>query len=348
MDIPVYKITKNKDLAKNGEHIGVSRIAYTDKPAIMTKGLAFDEKKMKFADASKLRVVAPIMIPDINIYRFDEDGEYFCVFDKQTIEELFVDFQDHKDQGNIKASFNLDHDNSELAPSFILESWIVGKDTKADRSYSEFGIEVPAGSVMVVSQFRDAEYFQKEIVEAGRTGFSIEGFLGLSLSEQIKNKIIKNKTEIMKETKLQMPDGEYPLANGDTMIIKDGICEIKKAEKPATDAAPEEMKVTPVDELLKVKQEEIAAAIDVTPEAALAPEVAAPADDIKIDEAAILKVVQPALDEILKKIAEISAKCDSMDSGMEDGSVMSEVKHTVAEQKLSQKDKLEAIKNYIS
>jgi len=41
---------------------------------------------------------------------------------------------------------------------------MVGADPKADRAYSEFGLEVPSGTVMLISQFRDAQYFQDEII----------------------------------------------------------------------------------------------------------------------------------------------------------------------------------------
>jgi hypothetical protein len=62
-DIPIYKITIEPEYS-DGEELGIEQIAFTSTPAIITKGLAFDEhKKLFFSDDLKYRVVAPAMIP---------------------------------------------------------------------------------------------------------------------------------------------------------------------------------------------------------------------------------------------------------------------------------------------
>jgi len=53
---------------------------------------------------------------------------------------------------------------------------------------------------MLISQFRDAQYFQDEIIAKGRTGYSVEGFLGLELTRELKEKLI-NKTQLKMEKK---------------------------------------------------------------------------------------------------------------------------------------------------
>ena len=177
-DIPKYKITID-ELYSDGEDLGISKIAYTAKPAVLTKGMAFNEnvRKLKFSDDSKLRIVAPAMIP-MEIYRFDNNEEYYVEFTVEEIELLHKKFMMNLD--NSKMNFNIEHDNDRLVESFILESWIV--ESKEDKSKSVYGIDVPVGTVMMVTQFKDKKDFEY-MIENDITGYSIEGFLGMKLSE---------------------------------------------------------------------------------------------------------------------------------------------------------------------
>jgi len=304
--LPRYSISIDPSLSVDGEKLGMSQIAYTATPAIIKRGLAFNETKaMRFTDTLKYRLAAPILIPDLPIYRQDDElGEYEVVFTKETIEALYEDFMLNKG----KAAFNLDHNSDLEAPSFILESWITGPSA-TDASFTKYGIELPEGSVFVVSQFTDKDYFKSEIIEKDRLGYSIEGFLGLALST-IKQKLKTNKMEKQKFAKAILADGtvlfisdlavggdvmviddngdkapifdgEHILDSGETLVTVAGkITEIKPVE--------EEMAEVPVEEVVEAPVEEVAP-------------VEAPA----LDEAAILAIVQPKLDELYKVIAEI-------------------------------------------
>lgn len=180
MSIPRYKISVDEIFSEDGEELGISQVAYTSTPAIITKGLAFNiERKMVFADELKYRLAAPAMIPDMPIYRFDDEiGEYEVVFTKEVIEKLRADFMAKK----APVQFNLEHDSIQSAPSYILDSWITGP-SESDPSFTKYGITVPEGSWFIVSQFTDKEFFKNEILAKDRVGYSIEGFLGLSLSK---------------------------------------------------------------------------------------------------------------------------------------------------------------------
>jgi hypothetical protein len=184
--LPIYKITIDPDYAEDGEDLGIEMIAFTKTPAILTKGMAFSTapRQMSFRDDVKQRIVAPAMIP-MEIYRNDSWGEYYVQFTAEEIERLHSKFM--RTLSTRKNVFNLEHDANEISPAYILEAWLVGEDPKADRSYSEFGIDVPSGTLMLVAQVTDTEYY-KELVQAERTGFSIEGILGMSLSEILKKK----------------------------------------------------------------------------------------------------------------------------------------------------------------
>jgi hypothetical protein len=184
-DLPIFKITIDPEYAGEGEDLGIDAIAFTATPAILTKGVAFSgtQKYHSFKDASKQRIAGPAMIPG-EIYRNDSWGEYYVQFSKEEIEKLHSKFMRNLTNKNI---FNVEHDASEPVPAYVLEAWLVGKDTKADRSWSEFGVDVPEGSLFIVAQVTDKEYFS-QLVKEEKTGFSIEGILGMKLSNIIKQK----------------------------------------------------------------------------------------------------------------------------------------------------------------
>lgn len=219
-NIPTYKISDDQALSENGEFMGISEVAYTSNPAIILKGVAFDaakpSKEMRFADALKMRVAAPALIPNIPIYRKDNElGEYNVVFTQERVDSLFRNFM--KTHGS--KPFNLDH-TSAKTDSYILEIWQVSQDPKTDRSFMEYGIECPAGSIFIVSQFEDPEYFQKEIIEKGRTGYSIEGFLGLELAQIIKDKYMKKE----KLEAVRKADGNEVFINGEIAVDSEVYC----------------------------------------------------------------------------------------------------------------------------
>lgn len=191
--LPIYKITIDEEYAGEGEDLGIDMIAFTATPAILTKGVAFSAtgKKVSFKDSNKSRIAGPAMIPG-EIYRSDEWGEYYVQFSKEEIEKLHSKFMRNLSNKNI---FNIEHDASEIAPAYVLECWLVGEDTKGDRSYSEFGIEVPEGSLFIVAQVTDKEYFSQLVAEE-KTGFSIEGILGMKLGAHIKQKLSMKKKNL--------------------------------------------------------------------------------------------------------------------------------------------------------
>ena len=143
---------------------------------------------------------------------------------------------------------------------------------------------------MLTAQITDKEYYQ-ELVNKDQIGFSIEGFLGLKLSNNI-NKL-----------SMKLPDGEH-LIEGKIYVVKDGeVVEIKE-EVPAEMEA--EMAAEEVVEA-EVEAEEVAAA---EVEEKVEEEIAM-AVDPQTDSEAVLAIVQPVLDamatELMKAIAEVKA-----------------------------------------
>lgn len=316
-DLPIYKITIDPEYS-DGEDLGIEQIAFTSNPAIKVKGMAFNQSQiLMFADDVKYRVTAPAMIP-MEIYRRDDEtGEYYVQFTAETIEQIHVKFMQDLKNRDI---FNLEHDQSKQVPAFILESWIVD-NPEYDKAFTTFGIEVPKGTLMLTAQITDKEYYN-ELVKNEQIGFSIEGFLGLKLSNQI-NKYNMNK----------LPDGEH-LIEGKIYVVKGGeIIEIKDAPKEEVameDTVVEEEVTTetePIDE--QPAPEELAKEEEVKKE-----EMAV---DVATDAEAVLAIVTPVLEEqvnnLLKIIADLKAEMEDMmaQDVAEEEAMQSEVKMSMAE-----------------
>lgn len=267
-DLPIYKITIDPQYS-DGEDLAIEQIAFTSTPAIKVVGMAFDEnKKMFFSDDKKYRVVAPAMIP-MQIYRKDEDGEeYYVQFSEEVIEELHAKFM--KDLKN-RDIFNLEHNTNKTVPAYVLEAWIV-EDPKKDKAYSSYNIEVPKGTLMITAQVTDKDYYE-ELVKNEQIGFSIEGFLGLKLSNQLNKYSMK------------LPDGEHQIEDK-IYIVKDGeiieIRDVEAAEIAAEEIVPEEVAME--ETIVEEEVEE-------------APATEEMAIDPAADAEAILAIVQPLLTE---------------------------------------------------
>ena len=90
-DLPIYKITIEEEYSE-GNVLGIEQVAFTSKPAIKVKGMAFSStQEFKFKDEPKMRIVAPAMIP-MDIYRNDDGEEYYVQFSEAEIENIFSDF----------------------------------------------------------------------------------------------------------------------------------------------------------------------------------------------------------------------------------------------------------------
>jgi hypothetical protein len=222
----------------------------------------------------------------MNIYRQDEDGEEYDVqFTAEVIEQIHAKFMLNLSNKNI---FNLEHDQDEKVPAYILEAWIVDSP-ETDKAFTTYGIEVPKGTLMLTSQVTDREYYDA-LVESGQVGYSIEGFLGMKLSEQLKLNTMK------------LPDGEHMIEDK-IYVVKDGeIIEIKEmptemeAEMAADPVAEEEAEVAA--ENPEAEAEDAEADAPVQEEMAIDPAV---------DTEAILAIVAPMLEEHMNAVIRMIA-----------------------------------------
>jgi hypothetical protein len=314
-DLDRLKITVDPEYSEDGQDLGMDKIAFTSKPAIKVRGMAFNsqEKFLAFSDSVKMRIAAPALIP-MDIYRNDEHGEYYVQFTEEEIEKIYVKFMSNLNNGN-QNKFNIEHDNKTIVPAFVLESWLVGKKNLEDRSYSQFGVQVPPGTLFMVAQITDENYYN-EIVSNDQIGFSIEGFLGLKLSETKNNEELSSVLNNIKMAEqLTLPEGEHEIS-GKIYVVKDGqVTEIKDKVEMAEEVVLEEVVLEEVieEEVIEEKME-----INVEPNAELAPNPGQEEIRMAIDETELMAIMQPKLDEIYGVIADLKAYIESEETPQEE------------------------------
>jgi hypothetical protein len=306
--LPTYKITIDEAYNDGTEPLGVDAIAFTANPAVLVKGVAFkSQAKSHFADEKKYRITAPAMIP-MDIYRRDDDmGEYYVQFSEVEIDTIFKDFMLNLNNRNL---FNLEHEGDQIVPAYILEAWLVD-NPEADKAKSTFGISVPKGTLMVTAQITDTDYYNK-LVENGQVGFSIEGFLGLKLSNQIK-------------TNNMLPDGEHTLEDGTMIVVKDGqVVDVKipttEEQVMEVEASTEVELAAPTDMPTEEPKEEETVEVEV--EAAIDPAA---------DSEAILAIVTPLLEQRIAEVLQVIADVKNELTQTEEAAPVEEVKMTAAQ-----------------
>jgi len=184
--LPVYQI-----VVEDGDDTGISLISLVEDPAIVMKGMAFNNKEvMSFKEVGdKQIIIGPALIPDMKIYREDEKyGQYYVTFTKETIAKMVEKFNKYGSNRKI----NIDHSN-QMVDAFIIEDWVT-EDLVYDKS-RKYGIEVPIGTYMIMVKIEDSKFWNEEVKGNEKFGFSIEGLLGQQLVSLSKQATIDDLTE---------------------------------------------------------------------------------------------------------------------------------------------------------
>ena len=284
--LPTYKITIDPEYSE-GEDLGIDMIAFTARPAVKVKGVAFNSHdKLFFADEVKMRIVAPAMIP-MEIYRNDEGEEYYVSFTVEEIEKIHAKFMANLSNKDI---FNIEHNAENKVPAYVLEAWIV-QDPENDKAKA-YGIDVPKGTLMLTAQVTDEDFYN-ELVKSNQVGFSIEGFLGMKLNDQ--------KTELNNQYSMKLPDGEHVI-EGKIYVVKDGaIVEVMDAPTEEVVMETEVVEEEVSEEVEMATEEEVV-------EEEVATEEVAMAIDPTADAEAILAIVTPLIDEKVNELLQVIAE----------------------------------------
>lgn len=203
--LPVYQITFKEDLSANS---GIDFISLVDYPAIESNWVTMANTKepLRFsANKEKQILCGAIMIPDKPIYRYDADGigEYYVVFNADTIEKLVRKFQATQKTINI----NYQHlKNSQVNNAVIQEIWLTGENDKS----KDLGFDLPKGSAFVCAHIGDSKFWDEEVKSKNVMGFSIEGFLDMEMKKLKQHKMSKQNFS------------EHKLADNNGAVFVDG------------------------------------------------------------------------------------------------------------------------------
>lgn len=171
-EYPVYEI-----VVDDSDTTGIRLLSIVEDPAIEMKGVAFNYvgniKNYEFkAQEDKQMIVGPALIPNKKILRKDENGNpYYTMFKPETILKLVQKFN----ASGTNRRINVDH-SDKMVNAYMLENWIV-EDEYYDKS-RKYGFNVPIGTWMVSIKVEDKKFWEEEVKELGKFGFSIEGIMG--------------------------------------------------------------------------------------------------------------------------------------------------------------------------
>ena len=207
MGLPIYKF-----LIKEDDNTGVSAVALVEDPATERTWQAFskddciEDKHFKFqVENEEKRIVSgALMVANLPIFRRDEEiGEFYAMFDQETIEHIRDKFHSQGNGLNVNIEHMQDMFTDEV---FMVESFIIDKAR---------GINAPKG----FDGLTDGSWFGSykvtndliwEAVKDGTfNGFSVEGAfdMALAIDDLEEEQIEKIQTQIEGIT-AQMQDVE--------------------------------------------------------------------------------------------------------------------------------------------
>ena len=179
----LYKMVVN-----DPENSGVNAISLVLTPAIMREFVALSKtptKRVKLQEDKRI-LVSPVLIPEIEIPRMDEETgeEYDIVFGKEEIAKIAENFLINGYQNES----TLEHDE-EIEGVSVIESWI--KESDNDKS-ADFGFgDLPVGTWFVKMRIHDEELWLK--IKSGEIrGLSIEGMFS---HELVENAMVKMRAQ---------------------------------------------------------------------------------------------------------------------------------------------------------
>lgn len=194
--LPLYELRVDEE-----NDAVVNAIAIVDVPAVESNFFAFSKQSKAisylFSSDEKREVIGAAMIPNLPIYRKDEDTgeEYEVVFKPETIRTIAQTFF----RKNFQSNLNIQHTAND-ANSFVFQSFIIDSEKGIN---SPKGLNLPDGSWVIGVKILSADLWNE--VKAGKfQGFSVEGNfmqsnIDLNESEEFSESEIKELEEILNE-----------------------------------------------------------------------------------------------------------------------------------------------------
>jgi hypothetical protein len=172
------------------EFFAIDAISIVSDPAIESEFIALKNQKQKIlfkqVNEEKRLLIGPALIPDLPIYRQDNNGEEFYVyFSKKTVRKAMELFSTQSNQNN----WTLEHDQ-DIQGLSVVESWIV--ESKEQDKSALYGLDVPVGSWLISCKVNNDAIWEKYVKSGEVLGFSIEGWF------MDKFQVIQNNEKLMK------------------------------------------------------------------------------------------------------------------------------------------------------
>jgi hypothetical protein len=192
--LPVFKLTIDD------EDSGVDYVALVDHPAIEREWVAFSKEKSSFKVLDKeLQILSgPLMIADLPIYRKSPSmGEYYAVFDGETIEKIVQRYFKKKFTSNV----NIMHDAAQKVDDvYMFESFIInrGRGVKPPKGFEG----VTDGSWFGTFKVDNKDVWETFIKSGELKGFSVEGEFFHEPFEERKQSEIEQVIEIISSIKV--------------------------------------------------------------------------------------------------------------------------------------------------
>lgn len=241
-----------------GLNSDVLAVSFVTEPAIEELFVAMKEDKedmVYLSSNEKHLAYGAVLVPDKEIYRNDQSGEYTITFSKESIEKMSQNYLKFKRQDSV----TLQHD--EVADNVVLvESWLKA-DMEKDKSVA-LGLnpDLPIGTWFAAFKVNDVDVWER--VKSGELkGFSVEAILEA-------NELKFNADEPAPQAEpAQEPAPQEPQRDNKSIIdkilalinggdVKEVVETAKEVEKQ-TEIAPEEPKEEGVKDTPEPEQEPV-------------------------------------------------------------------------------------------
>ena len=188
-------------ISDENEALTIDAISLVTSPALEVDMVYFNKSKNNLTlakvDEEKRELISAALIPNKNIYRFDENSgqEYYVYFSKETVKQSAYSYLKHNNHH--KAT---EQHTDRVSGVLTVESWI--KEGEQDKS-NLYGFNLPIGTWFVKMSVTNDEIWSK--IKSGELrGLSIEGFFVSSMEKMNEQKptdedILKALNEIIKQ-----------------------------------------------------------------------------------------------------------------------------------------------------
>lgn len=191
--LPTYDIVIDPEKLDQG----VAMISLVDEPAIQVDWIKLANegaKNLTFkATKDKQLLYGPFLIPDMLIYRFDDQlGEYYVRFRKDQIELIAEKFNNDLNGRNI----NFQH-SSKMVEASVVENWLITDG--ADKSQN-FGFSLPEGTWFGAVKVKDQNFWNTSVKNNEVKGFSVE------IKAELEVSLHKNNPKNMTNEEINLAD----------------------------------------------------------------------------------------------------------------------------------------------